>query len=162
MIDRAPQSLEPRTADKTSPRVLLIATAIILLGLAPGCRICGSCEDADYPAYGGVWQRTNRTTGRVGSVFDPAGARGSSLTERSQPTDADAAERDRGPGKSFGSEDPNADQDPDPSVNPERDPLDTELPSLDEMEDENSNRLRDLELDDIEVNLVRPRRRPRA
>lgn len=38
-----------------------------------GCRVCQTCDE--YPAYGGSWQRTNRVSGRVGSVFDPAGAK---------------------------------------------------------------------------------------
>lgn len=41
---------------------------------ASGCTMCQSCEDDTYAAYGGRWQRTDRCEGRVGSVFDPAGA----------------------------------------------------------------------------------------
>ncbi|TWU11192.1 hypothetical protein Pla52o_56300 [Novipirellula galeiformis] len=67
----------------------------ILVGLAPatGCRICGDCEDLAYPAYGGVWQRTRRDEGRVGSLFDPAGVRASELVSRDLPLSPDEKER---------------------------------------------------------------------
>lgn len=47
-----------------------------ILGLLSltGCRLCTDCEDEAYPTYGGIWQRTDRSNGRVGSVFAPAGA----------------------------------------------------------------------------------------
>lgn len=36
--------------------------------------MCQQCDIDSYGAYGGRWQRTNRDHGRVGSVFQPAGA----------------------------------------------------------------------------------------
>ncbi|MFG0261953.1 MAG: hypothetical protein ACF788_06150 [Novipirellula sp. JB048] len=67
----------------------------LLIGLAPagGCRICAEGEDLAYPAYGGAWQRTRRDAGRVGSLFDPAGARAPELVRRDQPLSADEEER---------------------------------------------------------------------
>lgn len=64
---------------------VVIAAILVPCG---GCRICAECNDLDYPAYGGLWQRTRRDSGRVGSVFDPAGAKVSELS---------AAESDRSP-----------------------------------------------------------------
>lgn len=51
-----------------------------------GCRLC--CDlDESYNAYGGVWARTHRTTGRVGSVFDPGGAVAEKLSPKSSVPD---------------------------------------------------------------------------
>lgn len=75
-----------------------IAAAIFLLCLlAPigGCRLCADCDDLDYPAYGGAWQRTRRDAGRVGSIFDPAGARASELVAREDPSRPDETARER-------------------------------------------------------------------
>lgn len=52
-----------------------------------GCTIPSDCGDLDYPTYGGAWQRTRRDSGRVGSVFDPAGARSATLVQRDQDDD---------------------------------------------------------------------------
>lgn len=43
-------------------------------GLSSGCAVCQSCFDYDYPAYGGNYERYDRTHGRVGSAFNDAGA----------------------------------------------------------------------------------------
>ncbi len=53
--------------------------ALVALG---GCRLCQDCGDMDYPTYGGAWERTLRDRGRVGSVFDPAGAQSPKLSKR--------------------------------------------------------------------------------
>ncbi len=53
--------------------------ALVALG---GCRLCQDCGDIDYPTYGGAWERTIRDRGRVGSVFDPAGAQSPKLSKR--------------------------------------------------------------------------------
>ena len=69
-----------------SPRVLrrwaIAAAALVLLAGGPGCRLCCDGEDLAYPAYGGAWERTNRDSGRVGSIFDPGGARVADLSPR--------------------------------------------------------------------------------
>jgi len=69
-----------------------LLSAVLLLS---GCRICADCEDQAYPAYGGAWQRTIRDTGRVGSVFEPAGAKAFDFAARDQPEDAVEQERQR-------------------------------------------------------------------
>ena len=42
-----------------------------LLALSSGCAMCSSCDDYSYSAYGGAWERLDRTSGRVGSAFTP-------------------------------------------------------------------------------------------
>jgi hypothetical protein len=44
------------------------------IAVAAGCTICDNCDDQAYSGYGGRWQRTDRSHGRVGSIFTPAGA----------------------------------------------------------------------------------------
>ena len=46
--------------------------ALVLAGLT-GCAMCDNSQDCTYPAFGGKWQRGNPLSGRVGSLFDPAG-----------------------------------------------------------------------------------------
>lgn len=58
-----------------------------MLAIGSGCRLCCDLEDQDYPAYGGAWERTNRSSGRVGSLFDPGGARASALAPRNKAGD---------------------------------------------------------------------------
>ena len=70
----------PTTATDPVSRGLigfLIVAAIVMTG--SGCRLCCDSEDIAYPAYGGLWERTNRNSGRVGSLFDPGGARGGEM-----------------------------------------------------------------------------------
>lgn len=55
-------------------KLVILFSVLIGLSLSSGCTMCADCDLDDYGAYGGRWQRTNRTSGRVGSVFDPAGA----------------------------------------------------------------------------------------
>ena len=45
---------------------------LVLAGLT-GCAMCDNSQDCTYPAFGGKWQRDNPVSGRVGSLFDPAG-----------------------------------------------------------------------------------------
>ena len=71
--------------------VLLIA-AVIPLG---GCRICADCDEGAYATYGGAWQRTLRDSGRVGSIFDPAGGLSPELVSRDTPKNPDELERER-------------------------------------------------------------------
>ena len=68
---------------------------VAVLVLSGGCRICQDCEDLSYPAYGGAWERTIRDSGRVGSMFDPGGARASNLVSRDRPPQPDELERRR-------------------------------------------------------------------
>ncbi len=45
---------------------------LVLAGLS-GCAMCDNALDRSYSAFGGKWQRDNMVSGRVGSLFDPAG-----------------------------------------------------------------------------------------
>ncbi|MEQ8784687.1 MAG: hypothetical protein RIC55_00235 [Pirellulaceae bacterium] len=52
----------------------LFALLLAVGGVAvSGCATCQNCDDYSYPAFGGVWQRSDPTHGRVGSAFAPAG-----------------------------------------------------------------------------------------
>lgn len=66
-----------------------VMTLLVLCGsgLISGCTLPSDHGDLDYPTYGGRWQRTRRDGGRVGSVFDPAGARTATLTDRDAPAE---------------------------------------------------------------------------
>jgi hypothetical protein len=68
-----------RPVSRTFIGLLLIAA---VASTGSGCRLCCDSEDIAYGAYGGVWERTNRDSGRVGSLFDAGGARVSSLSPR--------------------------------------------------------------------------------
>lgn len=60
--------------------------AILVLAGTSGCAMCDNVEDGTYAAFGGKWQRDNPTSGRVGSVFDPAGMQ---VVEGGIPTEAE-------------------------------------------------------------------------
>ena len=50
------------------------AASLLLLPLIfSGCALCTNCEDENYSAYGGRWEREMVNHGRVGSAFEPAG-----------------------------------------------------------------------------------------
>jgi hypothetical protein len=66
-------------------RLAALAAVVVSGGVLAGCTIPSDCGDLDYPTYGGAWQRTRRDSGRVGSVFDPAGARTATLSPRELP-----------------------------------------------------------------------------
>lgn len=119
-------------------RYAYLVPAVLLMG---GCRICADCEDAAYPAYGGVWQRTIRDSGRVGSLFDPAGAKAFDLAARDEPEGE--AEHDRQNYKERGSRVTDPDETDD-----ETDSSDGRLEEdkLRDREDE----LRDRKLEDID------------
>lgn len=68
----------------TSNRFLWVAI-LVLAGLT-GCAMCDNSQDGTYPAFGGKWQRDNPSSGRVGSLFDPAGVR---VTDGVVPTEAE-------------------------------------------------------------------------
>jgi hypothetical protein len=135
---------------------IVIGVAIVGAG---GCRICKDCEDMAYPAYGGAWTRTKRDSGRVASLFDPAGAKNSVLAGRDMPQEEDEQERSQRDGKSLtdpAEDDEEAKQDKEGKTEekPKKDRPkieDFKEQDLDDIEDEKSNKLKDLELDDIEV-----------
>ncbi len=51
----------------------ILCTVLVVVGT--GCTMCQSSLDDDYSAFGGRWQRTDRTYGRVGSKFSDVGYR---------------------------------------------------------------------------------------
>ncbi|WP_144057570.1 hypothetical protein [Novipirellula maiorica] len=124
----------------------------LLMGLAPttGCRICAECEDLAYPAYGGAWQRTRRDGGRVGSIFDPAGARTPELVSRDLPLSPDEKER----AIRSGDEDrplEETDGIPDTSDSMNLDDEGSEGNQYDEDMQRKEQELRDLDLDEIRI-----------
>ncbi|WDQ15737.1 hypothetical protein [Rhodopirellula sp. P2] len=80
-----------RIASAAFSLILLVTLVVPSIG----CRLCADCDLDAYPAYGGAWERTLRDTGRVGSVFDPAGARAADLEARTDPEAADRHIRGR-------------------------------------------------------------------
>ncbi|MGI9474568.1 MAG: hypothetical protein ACR2NZ_23725 [Rubripirellula sp.] len=143
-----------------SPHSLLLLAALAG-GLMPltGCRICADCEDLAYPAYGGAWQRTIRDSGRVGSLFDPAGGKASDLADRTAPLPADAMERKRQAERGSSISDPDRENqdDPteeprDPDFNPENELRNRELEDIPDSEKEEE--LRKKNLGDINVRLL--------
>lgn len=139
-----------------------IAVTLLAIGIFPlaGCRICADCEDLAYPAYGGVWERTRRDSGRVGSIFDPAGDATSSLVERDSPPTPDVLDRERQGSldNALGAPDRRPDWNPD---NEDREPRsrsdktdDLLERRLDEIESPKEEDLRQRGLDDIEIRFV--------
>ena len=113
---------------------------------ATGCRLCCDADDYTYAAYGGAWERTRRDSGRVGSIFDAAGAKAAALVDRDEPATPDELDRERRKGE------------PDSYfLEPDRDPSrQDELDSQQEEDEEEAQqkRLEDLRtkgLDDIDV-----------
>ena len=150
-------------------RIQAIIFGLILVAVsftASGCRICADCEDLDYPAYGGAWQRTLRQSGRVGSVFDPGGAKVASLVDRSTPEDPDQIERSRQETDGLGEDlDPDErdggdDKEDDPKSESMKD-REKKLreKELDDIESDDESDLREKKLEDIEVRLI-PGRAP--
>jgi hypothetical protein len=66
-----------------------IALALLLFGslCATGCTMCQDCFDSAYPLYGGKAIRTDRSCGRVGSRFAPAGPDVGELSPYKRETD---------------------------------------------------------------------------
>jgi hypothetical protein len=136
----------------------ILPTTLFLLMLAPlaGCRLCSDCEDLDYPAYGGSWQRTVRDSGRVGSVFDSAGGKVTGLTARDEPLTTDALERQQQGVRSQGMFDPENNQgEPNKdaeTADPPPTPEELKNQSLDDIpEGEEGKKLRLKNLDEINV-----------
>jgi len=113
---------------------------VVLACTLTGCTICQDCGDLDYPTYGGAWERTRRDSGRVGSIFDPAGARVAVLSAReSDPKDGSersGSNSKPNDAKSELSDDPNDDDDTSPS---------------DKSRGKDPGSLRDLDLEDINM-----------
>ncbi|QDT04183.1 hypothetical protein K227x_25720 [Rubripirellula lacrimiformis] len=160
-ISHRTESLRPRLVQTWSIAVLMIAA--LPLG---GCRICADCEDLAYPAYGGAWQRTNRDSGRVGSVFDPGGAKMAALTNRDEPDHPDEIIRERQQLKKQqrgddGDMQENENWDEDGPNTDDEEPRRPYLRdrTLDDIETPNEDTLRQKSLDDIEVRII-PGRAP--
>lgn len=83
------------SARRTASAVFSLILLVTLVVPSIGCRLCADCDMDAYPAYGGAWERTLRDTGRVGSVFDPAGSRSADLEDRTDPEAADRHIRGR-------------------------------------------------------------------
>ena len=136
----------------------IVPTTLFLLCFLPfgGCRLCSDCEDMDYPAYGGSWQRTVRDSGRVGSIFDSAGGKVAELADRDQPLPTDAQERQQQGIRTEGMFDPENDsgdpsEDTDPAA-PALTPEELKNQSLDDFPaSEEEKKLRLKSLDDINV-----------
>lgn len=125
-------------------RMAALAAVVVSGGVLAGCTIPSDCGDLDYPTYGGAWQRTRRDSGRVGSVFDPAGARTATLSPRELP---DIEGETRSARDSILSTPPDTLRDPADRTRAEDDPLRQPSPS----DRSNPDRLRDLRLDDIDI-----------
>ncbi len=152
-------------ATTTSGSRIWLSAILLILLLVPsgGCRICAQCDDLAYPAYGGAWQRTRRDGGRVGSIFDPGGARSSELVSRDQPDRPDERERQRqteegsdsslyGDSEDGRSQQDDEDSSQEKSLQERRDELRER--SLDDIEIEGEKELREQSVDDIEVKIV--------
>ncbi|TWU66310.1 hypothetical protein [Crateriforma conspicua] len=138
------------TCSRAVRRAKWLAIAVAATTLT-GCRLCSTCEMEDYSAYGGIWERTQRDSGRVGSLFDPAGVRGASLASKSDPPSAAELERRRqqsfaepesGGDGSSGDVDNGSQGDAPPSGGNSPDVDDTPKPDLEE-----------LKLEDIDVTM---------
>src|SRR6185295_17138295 len=69
----------------TMRRLLAMSSLLGLALLVSGCAMCCAPYDCDYPYVGGRWVRNNPSSGRVGSIFDEAGA-AVEAASASQPT----------------------------------------------------------------------------
>jgi len=125
-------------------RTAALSAGIVGGGVIAGCTIPSDCGDLDYPTYGGAWQRTRRDSGRVGSVFDPAGARTATLSPRELPeTDGET----RSARDSILSAPPDTLRALDDPQEADDDPLRQPSPS----DRISPDRLRDLRLEDIDI-----------
>jgi hypothetical protein len=138
-----------------------IAIVLLVAGLVPlaGCRICADCEDLAYPAYGGAWQRTKRNHGRVGSIFDPAGAKTSELVSRDTPPDPHELEQQRQEERGSNITDPDrrgeeGDTEPKEERDMENKSDQLRERQLDDIQEKKEDELRTKELDDIKVRLI--------
>lgn len=151
------KSFDPITINQE--RWLLFALLAIALASSGGCRICADCEDLAYPAYGGAWQRTSRDTGRVGSIFDPAGAKSSALVPRDTPPKPDELERERQRDDDDDTDEPDRRKEEDEAeTDDDRDfeSMEDDLRDreLEDIEEEKEDELRKKDLDDINIRLI--------
>lgn len=130
-------------------RTAALAAGIVGGGVIAGCTIPSDCGDLDYPTYGGAWQRTRRDSGRVGSVFDPAGARTATLSPREL---SETAGETRSARDSILSSPPDALRTPADPQKGDGDPMRQPSPS----DRTRPDRLRDLQLEDINMRSVSP------
>ena len=125
---------------------LAVAAAVLAGGVIAGCTIPSDCGDLDYPTYGGAWERTRRDGGRVGSIFDPAGARVSTLA----PRDAEEESGDmRSPRESILSAPPGVRSELQGSGSESTEPFEPGQPSPSDRSDR--DKLQSLDLDDISI-----------
>ena len=78
-----------------SMKRLMSLLAISLISTNVGCALCSSCDDYSYGAFGGLWERSDLTNGRVGSAFSPQGypvSEGESFRAENQDSAAPEAE----------------------------------------------------------------------
>jgi len=118
---------------------------VIFAATFTGCTLCQDCGDLDYPTYGGAWQRTRRDSGRVGSIFDPAGARTATLSDRdsdSEDPSTISPKAQTGPG---------VDDQAAPSDDPKELDADGDKPPSPSDRSPKGDKLRDLDLEDINV-----------
>ncbi|MGB7327369.1 MAG: hypothetical protein WBD31_21010 [Rubripirellula sp.] len=153
---------ETRSVRRESLHEALVIVALVIASLSlGGCRICADCEDLAYPAYGGSWQRTNRESGRVGSVFDPGGAKMSELVNRDDPSQPDEIIRELQSQKKKAA-DSDDEMDDDSNDSGDADEPKSKEPNVDrlrdrkleDIENEDEERLRNKSLDDIEVRII--------
>jgi hypothetical protein len=142
------------TVSTVCSRLSLVMMLILLVAPLSGCRICNNTEDLAYPSYGGAWERTIRDSGRVGSLFDPAGAKTSTLNPKDAAVTQDELERGR-----------RAEEDAAEPSAPTDDPTEEALPEDDDSGDEpkfgedevdedlkkRMDKLRDQDLDDVKI-----------
>jgi len=155
------QTVEASERPRSGERSYVILAVLLMVSSLTGCRICADCEDRAYPTYGGLWQRTIRDHGRVGSLFDPAGGLTFDLAARNAPPGADELEREKYRDRSDIS-DP---EDLDDEVQDREGQRDEQGlrerqenlrdRDLDEIEVPDEQERRDKELDEIDVRIIR-------
>lgn len=143
-------------------RLMIIRCQALLLAVLTlasiGCQISLDNHDLDYPTYGGAWQRTTRNAGRVGSIFDPAGAKVATLVDRDQPPTPDFIERMKQGGDGIIEPDRSSDSavEPPSVETQEIDPTEELMKrELDDIEEDGEEALRDRQLDEIEIRVKR-------
>jgi len=143
--------MEPSTHRTPAWRGLrFVANALVIATVSTlaGCTLCQDCGDLDYPTYGGAWERTRRDSGRVGSIFDPAGARTAALVDR-DPAASDSGDRrsDESIENGSGKDDASPDSD-DRDSDRDRSPSDRDGEDSGRLMDGSLN---DLNLEDIQI-----------
>lgn len=140
---------------KSRIRTAALAIALSSPFAAVGCTLPSDQGDIHYPTFGGAWQRTRPDSGRVGSVFDPAGGRLPTLSPKSPPR---MEETERTAGDGILSVPPGSA--PNRGKTPDRDRQLGEPKRLDESASPSdrldSERLRKLELDEISIERGEP------